>query len=67
MSAPLAHSGGHLLTDHLRAVAVLAGGFSGPFAWRQMRQAFRHYLMVLTRSRLTQSAFDRCPARNFKQ
>lgn len=31
MSEPLAHSGGHLLADHLRAVAALAGNFSEPF------------------------------------
>ncbi len=31
MSEPWAHSGGHLLADHLRAVAALAGGFSQTF------------------------------------
>ena len=31
MSEPLAHSGGHLLVDHLRAVAALAAVFSQPF------------------------------------
>ena len=31
MSAPLAHSGGHLLEDHLLAVAGLAAGFSEGF------------------------------------
>ncbi len=31
MAQPLAHSGGHLLADHLRAVAELAGDFSKEF------------------------------------
>ncbi len=31
MSEPLAHSGGHLLVDHLLAVAALASTFSKPF------------------------------------
>ena len=31
MSEPLAHSGGHLLADHLHAVAGMAAGFSGAF------------------------------------
>ncbi len=31
MSQALAHSGGHLLVDHLQAVAVLAAEFSKPF------------------------------------
>lgn len=31
MSEPLAHSGGHLLADHLQSVAVLAGEFSEAF------------------------------------
>lgn len=31
MSEPLAHSGGHLLADHLRAVAAMAAGFSQSF------------------------------------
>lgn len=31
MSAPLAHSGGHLLADHLKAVAILAAEFSQSF------------------------------------
>ena len=31
MAEPWAHSGGHLLADHLRAVAALAGGFSQTF------------------------------------
>ena len=31
MTEPLAHSGGHLLADHLQAVAVLAADFSGAF------------------------------------
>lgn len=31
MSEPLAHSGGHLLFDHLRAVAALAAEFSSAF------------------------------------
>ena len=31
MSEPLAHSGGHLLADHLRAVATMAAGFSQSF------------------------------------
>lgn len=31
MSEPLAHSGGHLLADHLRAVAGMAAGFSQAF------------------------------------
>lgn len=31
MSDPLAHSGGHLLLDHLRAVASMAGDFSRQF------------------------------------
>ena len=31
MSEPLAHSGGHLLADHLRAVADMAAGFSESF------------------------------------
>ncbi|MDO8774208.1 MAG: CRISPR-associated endonuclease Cas3'' [Burkholderiaceae bacterium] len=31
MSEPLAHSGGHLLADHLRAVAGMAAGFSQTF------------------------------------
>lgn len=31
MSEPLAHSGGHLLADHLHAVAGMAAGFSGDF------------------------------------
>ena len=31
MSEPLAHSGGHLLADHLRAVADMAAGFSQSF------------------------------------
>ena len=30
MSEPLAHSGGHLLADHLLAVAALAADFSQP-------------------------------------
>ena len=31
MAEPLAHSGGHLLKDHLQAVAALAGQFSNAF------------------------------------
>ncbi len=31
MVEPLAHSHGHLLLDHLQAVAGLAGDFSGAF------------------------------------
>ncbi|MBK5205033.1 MAG: HD domain-containing protein [Polaromonas sp.] len=31
MSEPLAHSGGHLLADHLRAVANMAAVFSQAF------------------------------------
>ena len=31
MPMPLAHSGGHLLEDHLRAVAKLAALFSAEF------------------------------------
>lgn len=31
MPAPLAHSGGHLLSDHLEAVAALAAEFSSDF------------------------------------
>lgn len=31
MSEPLAHSGGHLLVDHLRSVAMIAGRFA--HAW----------------------------------
>ena len=31
MSEPLAHSGGHLLADHLQAVARMAADFSDPF------------------------------------
>ena len=31
MSEPLAHSGGHLLGEHLSKVAALAAGFSEPF------------------------------------
>ncbi|APW45304.1 CRISPR-associated helicase/endonuclease Cas3 [Rhodoferax antarcticus] len=31
MAEPLAHSGGHLLTEHLRTVAALAAGFSQDF------------------------------------
>ena len=31
MSEPLAHSGGHLLADHLRAVADMAADFSQAF------------------------------------
>ena len=31
MSEPLAHSGGHLLSDHLDAVAGMAAGFSQSF------------------------------------
>ena len=31
MSEPLAHSGGHLLADHLQSVAILAGKFSEAF------------------------------------
>ena len=31
MSEPLAHSGGHLLADHLQAVASMAAGFSQAF------------------------------------
>ncbi len=31
MSKPLAHSGGHLLADHLQAVAAMAAGFSEAF------------------------------------
>ncbi len=31
MSEPLAHSGGHLLADHLQSVAALAGDFSEAF------------------------------------
>jgi CRISPR-associated endonuclease/helicase Cas3 len=31
MSEPLAHSGGHRLADHLRAVAGMAAGFSQAF------------------------------------
>ena len=31
MSEPLAHSGGHLLADHLRAVAAIAADFSQAF------------------------------------
>lgn len=37
MSEPLAHSGGHLLTEHLRAVAGMAAGFSQAFeAWGKL-------------------------------
>ena len=31
MSEPLAHSGGHVLADHLRAVANIAADFSAAF------------------------------------
>ena len=31
MSEPLAHSGGHLLADHLQSVAAIAAGFSSTF------------------------------------
>ncbi len=31
MSEPLAHSGGHLLADHLRSVAGIAADFSEAF------------------------------------
>ena len=31
MSEPLAHSGGHLLADHLQSVARIAAGFSQAF------------------------------------
>ena len=31
MPEPLAHSGGHLLAEHLNKVAALAAGFSEPF------------------------------------
>ncbi|MBP7545966.1 MAG: CRISPR-associated endonuclease Cas3'', partial [Acidovorax sp.] len=42
MSKPWAHSGGHFLADHLRAVAVLAGKFSQPFDAAELTQRWAY-------------------------
>ena len=54
MTDPLAHSGGHLLSDHLNAVALLAGDFSEMFdgagalwAMRQLNKPNQLYGNIL--------------------
>ena len=44
MSEPLAHSGGHLLAEHLQTVAVIAGRFA-----RAWRSAFGFAVQALRR------------------
>lgn len=43
MSEPLAHSGGHLLIDHLRAVAALAAEFSTVFDSAESTQRWAYF------------------------
>ena len=43
MSEPLAHSGGHLLIDHLRAVAALAAEFSTVFDSAEPTQRWAYF------------------------
>ena len=43
MSEPLAHSGGHLLIDHLRAVAALAAEFSTVFDLAEPTQRWAYF------------------------
>ena len=40
--APLAHSGGHLLEEHLKAVARLAAGFSARYATSAVLQQWAY-------------------------
>ncbi len=42
MSEPLAHSGGHLLADHLQAVAGMAAGFSQAFDLADVTQRWAY-------------------------
>ena len=42
MTDPLAHSGGHLLLDHLNAVALLAGDFSEMFDGAEISQRWAY-------------------------